>query len=438
MPRIVAPDTRRTETRERDLADRVVAPDTHRTETRERDLTNLSNAASVILALQRSAGNAAIVAWLRQAPTVALQRDRKLPAEPRTLSDFSSVAKEVSINDDEVTLGNLQDYFKGGRGHDRAGIATEVRFSQDMAAKPGDDKIETKVRDGLASIALGMFNLHSVSVGAPTVDVTMFRDLDLTGFGGQDGRYRFTSVARKFVGKGAKRTPSEVDVVVERLGPRRPMLLPWKALDAKVKSGLQKRFVSFGYTQQSADIKHDDVVDWREDQFGMVLQALEYVPSEALRNVPDIVWTRGLGKTAPDGESCTYYYNTKPPLVRRITVFDSAFDSDDALRNCIAHEIGHAVSYKPAEAAGHKATVTLSADYQKAAKLDGGLQGGITAYGRKNWNEHYAEAYAYFVTEPDTFKTLRPNLFAWFTRQQTAAPVPKAAPAKATPKPGKK
>jgi hypothetical protein len=56
---------------------------------------------------------------------------------------------------------------------------------------------------------------------------------------------------------------------------------------------------------------------------------------------------------------------------------------------------------------------------------DGGKA--ITKYGKKSWEEHYAEAYSMFIAERATMKVMRPNLFAWFEKQQqNAAPKKKS------------
>lgn len=400
---------------------RVVAPAGRPIGTTKGEVVNLPMAASAVLALQRSAGNAAVAALLQRTP-----KARTLPNEPQSLSAFSSVAGEIAIDTQEETLGPLSEYFKGGQGHDRAGLNVEVRFPQaDMAAKAGDAKAEKKVRDGLASIALAMFNLHDRSTGQPRVDVVKFLDLNLTQFGGQEAHYRFASVARKFATVAGKSTLSEVDVVVERLGPRRPAPKP---LDRNRRLDLENRFSSFGYTRQSIDLRLKHVIDFKPDEFDRVLQALELLPPDVLGSVRDLVWTRSQLRRAPKGEPGEYEYTSKP-LVRRLTLYDDAFAfDDDAFLKLLAHEIGHGVSFKPSETAGPTKTLAASAEYQAAAKLDGGLNGAITEYGRTNFDEHFAEAFSYFATEPDTLKLLRPNLFAFFVLQQKTGVAPPTAP----------
>jgi hypothetical protein len=299
-----------------------------------------------------------------------------------------------------------------------------------MAAQSTDPKVEKKLRDGLASIAVAAFKLQSGSKGEPAVDLVRFRDLDLTPWGGKDGRYRFTSVARKTVTKGGSQSPSEVDVIVELMGPRRGELKPWKSLSADRRLDLQNRFALAGYTQAQPTLT-TTVDTWTDDQFGMVLQALEYVPESMLRTVPGIVWERGHGKVGPNGEGGYFNYHGNP-LERRLVIYDDAFGSDDALIKLIAHEMGHAISDKPPSEKAGASALSQSAGFQKAANDDGKP---ITGYAKKNWEEHYAEAYSMFIAEPDTMKALRPKLFAWFTAQQQAADTKKTPEVPAGAKP---
>jgi hypothetical protein len=121
--------------------------------------------------------------------------------------------------------------------------------------------------------------------------------------------------------------------------------------------------------------------------------------------------------------------------VRTLTVRGDAFASDDTLLRLVAHEIGHAISGKPAETGGTALAADASdAGFQAAAKADSTLA--VTKYGQKNVSESYAEAYSMFIVEPLTLKALRPKTFEGFTKQQAAAkPPPAKAPAAAGAKP---
>jgi hypothetical protein len=356
---------------------------------------------TAVLALQRTAGNAAVGGLLSRA---VVARDRRLPEEPHSLDDVApAVAKDMAFDNDVLDLGHLGDWFQGPRGADRSGVAINVRFGGDMAAKP-DPKAEKKLRDGLASIAVGAFNLQDGAKKPVRADTVRTRDLDLTPYGGSDGHYRFTCVTRKAGSKG----PSEVEVIIELLHAAPPVLQPWRKLDGKRRLELQNRFARPGYTQAQPTLTKA-VDTWTDDQFGAVLQALESIPEPLLASVPDIVWERGHGGKGPTGES-GYFEYTPQPLERRLTLYDDAFKNDDELVALIAHELGHALSFKqPSLKKG--GALAQSAEFKKAVKDDGGKA--VTSYAKTNLDEHFAEAYSMFVTEPETLKALRPHVYAY-------------------------
>ena len=115
---------------------------------------------------------------------------------------------------------------------------------------------------------------------------------------------------------------------------------------------------------------------------------------------------------------------------RVLTLYDGAFaDGDEALVTLIAHEIGHALSFRPSEATPRAASAASSQAFKDALRADGGKA--LTDYGATNAEEHYAEAYSMFISEPETLKVLRPAVFAYFTANPTGvapAPAPTARP----------
>jgi hypothetical protein len=295
--------------------------------------------AATVLSLQRTAGNAAVTAWLSR---------RTLPDEPKSLAEVApAAAKDMYVDTTDVSF-TTASYFRGGHPKHRDGIAVEVRFGGAMAAK-ADVNVEKKVREGLESMVLGALELADTSSGKPIVDATHFEELDISPWGGQDGRYRFTSVVRRWGTKDGKRWPAEVDVIVELVGARRQELKTGPKLGRDRRSALENRFAQLGFTRAEPTL--DRVVDtWTSDQWEKVLQALEYLPEGMLQTVPAIEWERGHGKLGPSGEAGEYQMSVNAGKVRRhLTLFDDAFTSDDELIKVIAHEIGHAFSFKPAE-----------------------------------------------------------------------------------------
>jgi len=367
-----------------------------------------------VLALQRSAGNAAVARLLRGAPAGVLWRDRKLPEDADSLTDVASAAKELKISTDAMVTGSLGPWFKGARGTDRDEVSVSIRFPGAMAAPKADEATEKKIRTGLSAIAMAFFRLRTIDTAPPLLDVVSFAELDLTDFGGVDGSYRFTCVTRT-PKKG--KNPAAVDMIIERIGPARQAFKPWSALDAQRRSDLEARFAGAGYTQAQSVLGGPVVDTWTKDQFGNVLQALEAIPEATLRAVPDIVWERAHKRVGPNGEGGYFEFDPNKKT-RHLTIYDDAFRSDNGLVELIAHEIGHALSYKPpSEKAG--AAVAETKAFQDAAKADGRA---ITDYAKQDWHEHYAEAYAMFISQRETMRILRPALFAWFTNNPTGAP----------------
>lgn len=381
-----------------------------------------------LLALQRSVGNAAVCGSL---PRGLGRRDRNLPDDPHSLSDVSAAAKDIVMDKDTVSVAGRPWYFKHPQLKARPGLWVETRFGDTMAADPKDTKAESALRAGLGSIGLIKFGLDadppadarddpmpgSGSKGPrrqPSTDLTQIEEMDLTQFGGQDGRYRFTAVVR-----ASDRKRTDVDLIVERLGPRRAAFKDWAPLGAQRQQELEKRFKQFGYKR--AQDEEADVLKWDVNQWGRVLQAIELVPEDLLRGVTGIVWERA--HTPPDAPKESGHYETTTGLnkgdtpTRRLQLMDLAFKSDSALIETVAHEIGHAISNKPTETGGK--AIADDADYQKAVKADGPKA--ITKYGDTNSSEHYAEAYSMFIAEPATMKVLRPNVFAFFEKQRAAA-----------------
>lgn len=374
-----------------------------------------------LLALQRSAGNRRVANWL-------LQRDKKVADDADELGELP--VKDLVVDKDTVSIGGRAWYFKNDRLPARPGIGVDVRFGGPMAK---DKAKEDAVRNGLGSMALMMFGLDGTppkkkgdveyETGSsqpskprpPTTDIVRVVELDLTAHGGQEGTYRFAAVAAK----GAADAPKEVVILVELIGARRKAFAD--KLDATRKAALEKRFSQFGFVKKAPAGSNDpfapadDTMPWLDESWGKVLQALEMIPDDVLSGVPGIAFERGRGAKGPGGEAGQY--TTKSGLLkgdkpeRVLRLYDETFKNDDSVILTVAHEIGHAVSEKPAEPKGG-AAISAGADYQKAAKADGGKA--ITKYGAKNWEEHYAEAYSMFIGEPATMKVMRPKLYEYF------------------------
>ena len=381
-----------------------------------------------VLALQRTAGNAAVAAMLGSArrPVVA----RRSPLEDAdALEDVASVAKKMTIDTSTMSIGPLKPWLTASS-PERKGISVDVRLAGSMIKAGASADDEKKVNNALAAIGKQSFNLQEGAGRAAQLDSVRFADLDLSPFGGLDGHYRFTCVTIK-PKKGKE--DAQVALIVELVRAPRPAFKDWKSLDADRRTALEARFAKFKFTKAAPDLER--VVDtWLDDQWARILQALESIPEDALAAVPGIDWVRGHGKLGPTGEAGHFGYDPNKKS-RTLTIYDDAFASDDFLVGLVAHELGHALSYKPPSETRGAASVATSQTFKDAAAADGKP---ITAYGATDAEEAYAEAYSMFIAEPDTMKVLRPKLFEFFTKFPSGNPPPPPAKAVAKPKPKSK
>ncbi len=363
--------------------------------------------------LQRSAGNAAV--------TQIIVGARRLQRTPTALADVA-VAKRKALFLDTHDIrwngidGGIKSLFtkKDVIVHPRAGLTVNTSFAGAMAKPGATDADETRVRTGLERVGMLTFNLddRSSSSGAadPVVDAVHFLDLALAPFGGVDGHYRFTVVVTKKVA-GA---PAEVDLIIENM---KPSISLAGTLDPDRRAQLQKRFEQAGQKRGGDDetVGADPAPKWQDAEWDRVLQATAFIPDAMLSGVPGVVWTRGSG--ASHTAEAGLYEETplgggKPPK-RTLTLYTNAFSSDGELIWTVVHEFGHGRDF----AGGTKLSGTSA--WHTAAL--GALGHAVTEYGRTAWQEDYADSYAMFVTEPETMKLLRPELFAWFEKQQKDA-----------------
>jgi hypothetical protein len=375
-------------------------------EREERPAPAPAAAAAPLLALQRSAGNAAVSAYLAR-------KGRSIPDDADTLEDVASAAPAMIIDTTEVGLGKLDSWVVADRGTDRKGLAVDIRIAEPMASQP-------KVHKALSAIAMQTFNLRDDSKPAAQLDTVRLMDLDFSAHGGSAGHYRFTCVAAKQASKG-KTTP--VDMIIELVRPARAGFKDWAGLDRARRTALENRFDKFSFVKAKPELLDTDPVDeWQADQWAKVLQALERIPDAALSAVPGVRWVRGHGDRAKTPMREEGYFAWDAKGNRTLTLWDGAFKgSDDYLVGLVAHELGHALSAKPPTENKGK-TVATSDAWKTAVAADGGKP--ITDYGGTNPEENYADAYSMFVTEPETMRVLRPKLFEFFTNNPSGQPPP--------------
>jgi len=98
-----------------------------------------------------------------------------------------------------------------------------------------------------------------------------------------------------------------------------------------------------------------------------------------------------------------------------------AYDAAKAGVATAKKELGAAKTAETDAATAATSAKKLSGEdkgYQAAAAKDGkGLgKSGVSAYGRTDWGEHFAEAYSYYISSPSLLKQIRPNTFDYFTK----------------------
>lgn len=369
-----------------------------------------TGAPAALRSLQRSAGNAAV--------TQIIAGARQLQRSPTPLADIDATKrKALSVFTDEIKWsgidGGLKTLFTGKNVivDARTGLTVNTRFGGAMAKPGGGAADEKRVRDGLERVGMLTFKLDdrsgSSGTADPVVDSVHFHDLDLEPYGGVDGHYRFSVVVtRKVAG-----TPTEVDLIIENIKPRISLAAK---LDVDTRTRLQKRFDATGQKRGGDDetVGADPAPKWQDAEWDRVLQATAFIPDSMLSRVPGVVWTRGSGASHTK-EAGLYEETTvgggKPPK-RTLTLYSNAFNSDGELIWTVVHEFGHGRDSADAT------RLSGTSAWQTAALNT--LGKAISDYGRTDWHEDYADSYAMFITEPETMKLLRPELFAWFQKQQ--------------------
>ena len=352
--------------------------------------------AAALLRLQNNAGNRAV--------KQLVARKRQVPTDASSLADYSALRGEISFDTatgNPVTDKDLPGLFTPGGAHfnPRPGYGVSFNFSDNVAQDHDKQKL---VQDGLAGIARARFGLTSSSKNPVAKGATTILKLSLQRFGGHDGRYRFTSVA------GAK--ADEIQVLIEYLGPAPTPLSTWDGLGAQGQEKLGERFSKFGFTWGDGDVA------WSYDKKAQVMQALGLIPDAVLNEVSGISWERRRAQQGPGGESGEYL---EPD--RKILLYSSAFDDDSTVIEMVAHELGHGLSHRPQERKHSAKSHEDEPAYRHAA---GPLAKAPTEYGRKNYAEDFAEAFALFIHEPDTLKLIRPELFDYFTKLDGGLPAP--------------
>lgn len=274
--------------------------------------------------------------------------------------------------------------------------------------------------------------------------------LDLTGYGGQHRRYRFTRFNHA-TGTGAAATTAQV-MLIEDAGAPVTVAQATGTVPATLTVG------SNSYPLAGT---------WSNAEFSALRQAITLLPGTVQTSANALTFRRVAG-AAPGAEAGHY-----DPGTDTVSVYDSLFSASGvltggqtpAVRNLL-HEIGHALDLRPLEAAWNtfnaagqtsRARRTFGAArsgsgsrwrvdsggtwnreiaaadrtpaFRAAVRRDGvrddtsgrvtpegttaTLSGGVTTYSDTDYEEMFAEAFALYMTDPARLEQLRPATFAF-------------------------
>jgi hypothetical protein len=273
-----------------------------------------------------------------------------------------------------------------------------------------DAKTKSVLYRGLRNFALSTFDLLPDDKGkahTKRLNLVHIENLDLTPWKGPNTSFRFSCTGSNTGGK------IKVKILVEAMD------LPAKSMaDAAARPGIEK---------SKADpygLRRDPSVS--DDQWQKVLGSLGRFQESMIMRIRDVTFETSPQQAGPKGEMAQYLaVFSGGKWTKKIILFQQLNGVKDAdFAFTIAHEIGHAVDEAPAELPTGLAAKGNEHDLPKfleAAKKDGGRARAITKYGSTDDSEFFAECMAMFIQQPDTLKTLRPNIYAFFNDFQFAA-----------------
>jgi hypothetical protein len=346
-----------------------------------------------------------------RAPPQQQQQASPLPP-PMPLEKLSDEDKQkLKFDTDTTAPVNLNQFF-GLAGSPVLAKNVDVDFDLETPTIDAlkDDKAKSGLYQGLHLYALSIFDLLPGADGnahSKRLNLVHVENLNLARFGGPNTAFRFSCLGSESKGK------IKVRIIIEALAaPSKPMADP--ADTAKIE---KQKAIPYG-------LKHDASVDdalWQK-----ILRALGTVDESLIMRVRNITFKTSSAQAGADGEAGSFDFSfTTGAWTKTITLYQklvSANDSDFA--RLLAHELAHAIDYAPSEKPGgkiDKGEARNKAEFQEAAKKDGGRAHGITDYGRTSDKEFYAENLSLFIQQPETFQALRPNLYLYFLKYEWEA-----------------
>ncbi|HEY2993290.1 MAG TPA: hypothetical protein VGM22_10775 [Methylomirabilota bacterium] len=155
---------------------------------------------------------------------------------------------------------------------------------------------------------------------------------------------------------------------------------------------------------------------WSDGERALLHTALSRLPNAARPAIADVKFVRT--SATPRPANAAGQYN---PRSHTILLYDSAFERSwtrfgsaagritDTAFMSIVHEVGHALD-RPVLQSGRFSSAT--GGFRAAAARDGAVP--ITDYAGTDLVEHFAEAFALYVLDPQLLEQLRPAISAYF------------------------
>ncbi len=280
-------------------------------------------------------------------------------------------------------------------------------------------------------------------------------DLDLSNYGGSRSTYRFTYFSHA-AGR-VRRAPSSNVMLIELIG---------NVIAAPAGQAAPANTFTIGTTRFNLS------GSWSNDEYAMLRQALSLLPAGALTAAAGVTFSKS-GQRGSRAEAGNYDQTTDT-----ISLHNNAFPAASmrigqrsrATFN-ILHEIGHALDLRELSRAWSRFNTagqtvaarrrllrqrslsgsryvrdTSTGDYdveqnvsdtsgafRQAARRDqirqetgtrttaegtpATLRGGITSYSDTDYQELFAEAFALYISAPETLRLLRPNIYSYFNRR---------------------
>ncbi|MCP4047403.1 MAG: DUF4157 domain-containing protein [Gammaproteobacteria bacterium] len=277
-------------------------------------------------------------------------------------------------------------------------------------------------------------------------------DLDLSNYGGSHSSYRFTYFGHTS-GQGRRRTTTNV-MLIELVG---------NVVAAPAGQTAPANTFTIGTTSFNLS------GTWTNDEYAVLRQALSLLPPRALRDAAGVTFRKS-GSSGSTAEAGEYDQTTDTISLHNNAFPTSSMRIGQRSRGAhnVLHEIGHALDLRVLERAWNTFNTAgqtpaarrtflrqrslsgsrfvpdagsgdynveqnmadTSGAFRRAARQDqvrqdtsgrtttvgttATLSGGITSYSDTDYQELFAEAFAMYISAPDTLRQLRPNIYNYF------------------------